>query len=336
MPAQPLPQRKLLSFYLLTVALSLLAALLVIEVVMRNMAYTVAVNMGNKAHERWLATHWKPLNELGLRDYPLQRPLDPATPRLYFLGDSFSAGAGVDFEQTFYFRAAWQGGLGYNPFNLSRPGASTRTELAEIERFDAQTQRSAAVVVQQYFVNDIEDYVRMPPRWQPPAWLAFAARHLESAELLLTWRFNQEWLQHYKQALEAAYADPDLMARHLRDLARLHDYIRGRGGRVVFLVFPALSPDTLQKKSEQQVRQLRGFFAGACRDGDVLVDATPSVTSLSERERVVSILDPHPSARLHGLIAERIRQAVRLQPPPPGQVAAYESCESLRRQSPRR
>lgn len=325
----PAARKKLLLFYSVTVLLSLLAALAVVEVVLRQLAWTNGTAMGFGAQQRWYDKHWKPVNELQFRDLPLAGRVALDEPRLYFLGDSFTAGNGVDFEQTYYFRAAWQPRLGYNPFNLSRPGASTLDELSELQRFNAQTGASARVVVQQYFPNDIQDYI-VQPKWTPPAWLTFAARHLESAQFLLAWRFSREWGQQYGAALKAAYLTPDLLARHLQDLRRLHRAIRAQGGTVVFLVFPALDSDASLRESGRLVQVLRRDFAASCQPGDALVDATVSAAALPVRERVLNFMDAHPSVALHARVADQLRQALLRAPVAAGPAAPYEPCEALR------
>lgn len=327
----PASRRKLTAFYALTVTLALLVALALLEVILRQLAFTNAVDVGSRAQKRWTARHWKPFNEGLYRDLPIAVRLTLDQPKIYFLGDSFTAGAGVTFEEGYYFRTAWEPPLGLNAFNLSRPGATTRQQLAEIRRFNAHTGSRASVVVHQYFMNDIEDHVTLPP-WKAPAWLDTAGRHLDTAELLKALLFNREWGGQFKAAMKAAYADPATMARHLGDVRELHDYIRNQGGKVVLLAFPALNSDELMRDSGPVLRQLRKEFAANCRPGEVYLDVTGLAEPLDQGERIVSWLDPHPSPELHALIATALRQALF-----PGAAAAqegpppYETCEALRR-----
>lgn len=321
---------KTISFYMLTIALSLIASLILIELALRNLAYTNSVDLGSQAQKRWYTKHWKPFNELLLRDFPLSGRIDLDMPKLYFLGDSFTAGAGVEFEETYYYQAAWQPPTGYNPFNLARPGSSTRDQLKEIESFDARTGSAAHIVVHQYFVNDIADHVEMPT-WEPDPWLKVAATQFESAQLLMAYRFNQEWGGKTKEALTAAYKNPVTLQMHIADLTQLHQYIRSHGGRVIFLAFPALNSKKLTQESGTIVSVImRNFFARTCRPGDSFIDASNSTAKLSQSERIVSFLDPHPSPALNTLIADRIRKAIHQH----NSTRAYESCEELRQALP--
>lgn len=326
---------KIFSFYTLTIALSLVASLALLELILRNLAYTNSVDLGSQAQKRWYTKHWKPFNELVLRDFPLSGREDLDMPKLYFLGDSFTAGAGVEFEETYYYQAAWQPPTGYNPFNLARPGSSTRDQLKEIESFDARTGSAASIVIHQYFVNDIADHVDMPT-WEPKPWLKTAAAHLESAQLLMAYRFNEEWGQKTKEALIAAYKNPVTLQMHIADLAQLHQYIRNHGGHVIFLTFPALNSEELTKESGAIASgMMRHFFARTCQTGDLFIDASSSLTQLPQSKRIVSFLDPHPSPALNTLIADRIRKAIHQQPAEHGSAAAYETCEELRQSLPR-
>lgn len=325
---QQATRKKVAAFYALTLVLSLAVALAIVEIVLRQLAFTSATDLGSRAQQRWYAQYWRPFNEMVFRDLPLAGRLDRPEPRLYFLGDSFTAGAGVAFEDSYFFQVAWQPNPGYNAFNLGRPGASTRQELATLRDFDARTGGHARVVVHQYFSNDIEDYIDVPA-WTPPPALKAAARHLDTAELLLAWHFNTTTGGRVNDALRAAYTTPATLAKHRRDLAALHDEIRAQGGRVVFLVFPGLNSDAILQETGAVVAEMRRFFAATCRPGDRFVDATVSARQLSERARIVSTLDPHPSPALHRLVAQQLRQALAPAPLPAGQPRLHDRCEDL-------
>lgn len=310
-------------FYGMTVVVSCLLALVVAEIVLRQVDYTTGTGMG-RAYERWAKKNWLPLNEAGLRDFGIGMRMGSTLPRAYFLGDSFTAGHGVRFEDTYYYQAHLRLQDAYTLFNLSRNGASTRSELAEIERFNTATRGAARVVVHQYYFNDIDDYVSLP-RWAPSPWLERASRHIALAELLLVYRFNAEWGGQYGAALKAAYDKPATLAMHLRDVAQLHQFIRQQGGSVVFLVFPPLATDELMQQSAGDVRRMREFFSQSCQPGDEFIDATVSARTLSRRARVVNFADSHPSPRLHALIAEDVVQAIGH-----NVGGSHESCAMLR------
>ena len=297
-----------LRFYLLTLLLSCVIALLVAEVVLRSLSYSVGTGIG-RAHERWTEQYWRPVNEMGIRDFSVAARLPLAQPKLYFLGDSFTAGHGVAFEETFYFRTAERLSHAYNLFNLSLNGASTRSQLQTLYQFNTATGSQARIVVHQYFLNDIDDYIHRP-EWTPPPLLAFLGRYLASAEFLLAYRFNEEWGNRYAQALEAAYLDANTMDKHETNLRLLHEYIRQQGGRVVFMIFPALSPDSRFERSLGAVDRIRDIYRKHCRPGDLYIDIPALARTLGESDRIVNFMDPHPSARLHALVAGQVQRAI--------------------------
>lgn len=299
-------------FYLTTLLLSCLIALAILEVVLRNISYSTGTGIG-RASQRWMKENWKPVNELGIRDFRITiARLNFPQPKVYFLGDSFTAGHGVEFKHTYYYQTGEQVSKDFNLFNLSVNGASTRSELQILYQFNTQTGVNAEAVVHQYFFNDIEDYITRPD-WSAPPMLQTVARYLASAEFLLSYRFNKEWGEEYKSSLMQAYTDPKVLEKHLNDLRILHQYIRQQRGRVVFVVFPALYPDETLQQSQQGINIIRDFFATTCQSGDIYLDATGVAESLPESKRVVNFMDPHPSRALHTLVAQEVQSAIRQQ-----------------------
>lgn len=319
--------KRTVAFYAITVLISLLLSILLMEVMLRNTDYITGSNMTrNFAVDRWMDKHWR-VNELGYRDLLLSPRLPSPKPAIYFLGDSFTAGHGVDFADTFYYKTGYELEDSYNFFNISQPGLSTLNEYEEFSRFKRATHSRPHIAIHQYFINDIEDHISKPS-WQAPAWLSLFSRHLESAQLIETLIFNLEYGQEYRRSLLNAYRNPGLLAEHENDLKALHQQIREDGGTVIFLVFPALNDDYMRETSFI-IQDMRAFFANTCQPGDILIDATPSAQSLTESKRVASLLDDHPSPELHSLIAGQIIKAIRREGADGGRYKAYETCESL-------
>ncbi|MCC2637730.1 MAG: hypothetical protein K0Q68_1449 [Moraxellaceae bacterium] len=249
-------------------------------------------------------------------------------PKIYFLGDSFTAGAGVDFRETYYFKTGLSLESDYNFFNISRPGLSTRGEHSELLNFNKTINSNPDIVVHQYFINDIDDYIAKPA-WEIPVWLELLSRHLESAQLLGIYLFNQEWSNAYRDSLLNAYQSPELLERHENDVKLLHQGIRDNGGTVVFLAFPSLRDMDIGATS-LVIDKARRFFSRTCQPADMFIDATPAALSLGESERVVSFLDQHPSPALHSLIANQVVMAIRRESAQGARYNAYETCESLK------
>lgn len=318
---------KNLAFIAITIIFSFLLALLVVEIVVRRMDFTSNMNMGSAAFDRWNAKHWR-VNELGYRDLLITHRLSSQKPKIYFIGDSFAAGAGVYFKDTYYFKTGLQLQNDYNFFNIARPGLSTLGQYNEFKKFKKTVNYDPDIVVHQYFVNDIEDYISQPS-WGAPAWLESISHNLESAQLLSTYFLNQEFVRSYRKLLLDAYRSPSLLEKHESDLEMLHQDIRDNGGTVIFLAFPGLSNQNMQMSSFV-ISEMQGFFSRTCQSNDVFIDATPAALSLKESKRIVSFLDHHPSPELHSLIANQIVKALRREGAEGGSYRAYETCESLK------
>lgn len=317
-----------LAFYAITISFSFLFALLVIEIILRNSDYITSTNIiRNSAVDRWLEKHWH-VNELGYRDLLIAPRLSSTKPKLYFLGDSFTAGHGVDFKDTYYFKVGIELENDYNLFNISQPGLSTLGEKNEFLNFTKTINSSPDAVIHQYFVNDIEDYISAPS-WKSPGWLAASSRHLESAQLVEILLFNHEHGKTYRRSLLGAYRNADILEKHKSDLKILHQHIRDNGSAVIFLTFPALRNKNIHESSFV-IKEMHDFFSKTCQPNDIFIDASPAALSLKESERVASILDDHPSPELHSLIANQIIRVIRRESAEDWGHKTHETCASLK------
>lgn len=318
---------KKLVFYTITIFLSFFLGLFIVEAVLRNMSYTSNINIGNAAFHRWMAQHWQ-VNELGYRDILITPRLSSQKPKIYFVGDSFTAGGGVGFKDTYYFKTGIQLQDNYNFFNIARPGLSTLGELSEFHSFNTAINAKPDIVIHQYLGNDIEDYI---PKfsWEAPNWLGFLSRHLESAQLFSIHLINQELVNVYRKSMLNAYQTPTILEKHENDLKILHQDIRNNGSTVIFLVFPPLTDENM-RATTFITNEMRRFFSKTCQPNDIYIDATPAALSLDESTRVVSPLDQHPSPELHSLIADQIIKAILRESTEGQSHKAYETCENLR------
>jgi hypothetical protein len=295
-------------FYAIVVALSVALALAVGELAVR--ASTVTTGDGDAPTDaRWNATYWTPVNRAGYRDVEWEAAGD--RPALVFVGDSFTEGHGVAFDQTFYHHLRTLGAGRAAFYNLGQSGASTAREQANYQRFRDATGVRPAVVVYQYFGNDIEDRVSWP-EWQPPALLAWSAKHSELAAFVDSSLAARHWGDRYADALFAAYADDAAYAPHGAEVRALLGRFRADGARVVLLVFPYLDDDGYLQRSGVYEARVRAEFAAACRPGDLRLDVDALARRLPPRERVVNRMDGHPSPRLHALLAEAMAPALGL------------------------
>jgi hypothetical protein len=309
-------------FVLAFVALSLLVAVGVTELALRGLAFSSGGG-GGRAGARWDAAHWKPINREGLRD--VEWADANGRPALVFVGDSFTDGHGVDFEQTWasHVRALLPGHVAYN---LGKSGSSTLDEAARYRDFRRRTGIAPRAVVLQYFGNDLQGRVGDPPQWQPWPGLEWLSRHSEIADVLWTYLESTRSGVPYAEHYFAAYADPAVFAAHRADLLALVGDVHADGAKLVLLVFPFLDSEAmLQRSQDAYVARMRGVFAAGCRPGDLFFDVTPLARGFDDGARVVNKLDSHPSPALHAALAAQL--APLLDGPAPATLpAGVETC----------
>ena len=316
-------RRRLALFYAIAILGSLVIALLAGEVFVRSLALSTG-DGGGRAAKRWNEQYWKPVNAQGYRD--VEWAPAGAKPALVFLGDSFTEGHGVGFEQTYYhhLRSALAGS--HASYNLGRSGASTLDELKRYRQFRAATGVRPQVLVLQYFGNDMQGRLAPAPQWQPWPGLEAVARHSDLADLLWVYLAGVRYGHLYSDHHLGAYATP-VFERHRADLGRAFAAAHGDGARVVFVVFPFLDDEAMIERSQAAyVGRVREVFRARCRPGDAFVDVSPLARTLPPAQRTVNRLDGHPSPALHALLAARLRPLVEAAPGP--LPAGVERCGS--------
>jgi hypothetical protein len=313
---------KKFAFYAIFLIASLLFSVVVVEVLLKFVAFSSGTASGAVA-KRWAAENWKPINSLGYRDVEL----DPAAgkPVIVCLGDSFTAGHGVRLEETFCARLRDSNKKTDVVINLGQPGTSTKNQIANFATLLEKTGLKPKAVVHQYFGNDIEDYMTMPTYER--SWLRKKLIGLsEIANLIDTYFFSRSFGDQYVEAIYRAYDDGTALASHLSDLDRLHGAIRATGAKLTFVVFPFLNNDVLMESSRRYMDPVGKHFLSRCQKGDSLVDVRPLAGALVTAERVVNALDAHPSPRLHALVADQL-DAIRSGRPVQAGVQA--ACAAL-------
>lgn len=169
--------RKLLTVALPAAALSLAAALVLVELWVRwqwdptrgTPGFFVAdAQLGQRllpGYDGWFAGVPVHINALGFRDpreYELRKR--PGTFRILVLGDSVTFGHGAVYEATYPFLLeqrlrAWRPEVDWQVWNLGVPGYNTSQELAYLERVGPEYQPDLVIVG--VFENDLQDHGRL-------------------------------------------------------------------------------------------------------------------------------------------------------------------------------
>jgi hypothetical protein len=288
---------KLYSVYLL---LCFFIPILVLEIGLRFATFPSGIGVGS-ASQRWLKKNWSPINSDGYRDVEFY--VKPNKPAMLFLGDSFTAGHGVRFTETYYF-AAREKFLGSLDFvNLGQNGASTKEQERNLDKFFSVYDSRPRYVVHQYFGNDIEDYIEVVKVERSFLRQAFS-RVSELFNFIDTYFYMRDFGSKYVAQLMSTYENQNVLEKHFSDLKKIHEKVYRRGGQIIFIVFPFLNNDESLKRSSVYVHKIKESFLISCRNGDILIDVTPIASYLQTNDRVVNFMDAHPSPRLHQIVAD--------------------------------
>lgn len=279
-------------------------ALLGGEIYYRFFYDTTQVTDVTKTSKSWFKRHWKE-NSWGLRDdeeYSHRRV--PGQRRVSFIGDSFTAGHGVEVEERFA-----------NLYRARRPdlevhvlagrGADTGHELNLLGELLGRGYQFDLVVLC-YFLNDTADLL-------PEMNEVFRKHRLNPTSLLqhsyflntLYWRLtllNDPYVKDYYNVLIRSYQGTTWETQQKR-LVVMRDLIRDNGGRLAVVTWPFLNFGPEGYKARPVHEQLDAFWKEL---GVPHLDLLPFLEPYPARELIVNPYDSHPNPRAHAIAADAI------------------------------
>jgi lysophospholipase L1-like esterase len=253
------------------------------------------------ASQNWMGWYWHK-NELGYRDSPFKLK-DSTKTRVFFLGDSYTAGHGIkNPSYRFADILAQQLGPKFTCYNLGQNGADTRDEFIRLKAYPLKPD----VLVWQYYGNDIEPVARTFktfPSFNLYADLPSLGRHLVEGSYLLNylyWRVPHGELQPYLDTLKASYRDSTILNTHSLEFQKIKHWCDSLDVKLLCVHVPFMHDlsESTKLQAELQAR-IRGL-------GIKLIDLAPSLQDLSVQERVVNRYDAHASKAVQRIIAERL------------------------------
>jgi hypothetical protein len=252
------------------------------------------------------------LNQSGVRDVEHAIDAAPGVRRLLVVGDSYAMGDGLDdpdarFGARLGAAATERTGQAWEVIHSSRTDTHTLQHLALLA--DGLRYRPDLVVLLYYF-NDI-DYLRpmvqrtavtehpgtLLARLRPDRWIFVNSFAFQ--ELYL--RVRQLRLALAPVPSADPYADPALVARHLRDLHRFVVQARGAGARVVIVPF-----DVGVTASAPARERYDRFIADCEAAGLPVLPARQALTGRKLGEMSVNTLDRHPNEEANALLARYV------------------------------
>jgi hypothetical protein len=265
------------------------------------------------ASQRWFERHWEPINGLGFRDAEHVGRVDDVSELIFFVGDSFTAGQGMDDASL---RFADLVGAARGPdaraVVVAQCGWNTSNQREAVDGMAAQLGRSPTEVVLSYVPNDILDPRYLVGRSEPfalpsdptaggPSWLSWMSgcSYLLDA---LWWRVVRqsalgELAREHGQTLRRALQDEHIWAAHAADLRALAERVSAHGAALTVVVFPdLLAPDGTRAHTARVAELFR-------QTGARVHDLGPTLSGRDPEELVTSPRDGHPGPRLHAELA---------------------------------
>ena len=258
----------------------------------------------------------KPRNSLGYRDLERAVEKPPGARRIVVLGDSFTWGAGVDFDDAYPRRLeralARRHGGAVEVVNLALPAFKTDDELAVLET-QGFAYRPDAVLLG-FVLNDAEEAASAEKR-RAADWIRTRSegpRLLDRSALLRFVRLrlwatgeNRRRIAAYRAMYEDGAVGWKASQKALETMGAL---CRGRGVPLIVAIFP-LFGDPLDERYPFAAIHAR-VAAAAARAGARVVDLLPAYRGLRSDLLIVDAEDEHPNEVAHRIAAKAILPAL--------------------------
>jgi GDSL-like lipase/acylhydrolase family protein len=262
----------------------------------------------------------RPINAQGYRDVEHAKAKPPGARRIVFLGDSFTWGASVLFEDTYaqrVERALRRRGESWEAINLAEPGMNTVQEAARLasEGFAYDPD----VVVLGYVLNDSEDEnaaeARRAADWladrqkapaEPRSFLDRSALYrLVSTRILATLE-NRRRVSGFLSMYAPDYSGWIAGQKALKELGGM---CRERGVPLVVVIFPLFGNALDEGYPFAEIHARVARVAGEA--GAKVVDLLPYYRGLRPELLVVNgAADEHPNEIAHRIAAQTLFKAL--------------------------
>lgn len=261
-----------------------------------------------KTTKRWLKQYYH-ANESGFRDnlevYSLKRI--QGTPRITFLGDSFTAGHGIQNVDNRFANQVRRLHPEWDIHVFGQNGWDTGHELASIQAMTKQ-KYEIEVVVLVYSLNDVADII---PEWRSilkriyrdskPGFLAEHSYFFNTIHYRIVAANDPDVLNYY-QFTRNAYRGK-LWEQQKQRLQNLKEIVTSHNGKLLVVIFPfvhAIGPDY---PYEEVHEQLKAFWK---RIGVPYLDLYDLYAGHNPAKLTVNAYDAHPNEFAHALVSPAI------------------------------
>ncbi len=266
-------------------------------------------------HERWFERHWH-RNESGVRDdVEYARPLDPTRRRVTFIGDSFTAGHGIDDVADRFANVVRASRPKWDVQVMAHAGADTPQTTESVQTLIDEGY-GLDLVVLVTCLNDIgpadprgydvihQVYDDLPP---DGFWMrnSFAVNTISHRLRVLSAPESASYFDFVRDSYTGS-----VWTEQRRRLDDLTTRIVGAGGRLGVVTFPFLHA----LDGEYPYRSAHGALTTHWRERGVPhLDLLPTFHGRASADLVVNPFDAHPNEAAHALAAEAIEAFVARQ-----------------------
>ena len=264
----------------------------------------------------WGNRYWNPINKLGFRDEEPKKGKNT----VFFVGDSFTAGWGVkNIEDRFGETAAIElkrQGTPINEINLGRYGADTRLEFDIFKKFIDKSDIKPDHLVLQFFVNDMDKFLPKNKRCNQkitpiPNWKktiiegSYLANYIYSIYPSNTAKTLPKECE-YTEMLKKVFNNDTLWHKEENQLNKFKNYCHEQNIKMTLVFFPFMEDLTLSNKIGIEKRLIK-----YCKKNQIkLFNVTNFIKNISRKERQVSNMDSHASAKVHEITGKNLAKYI--------------------------
>jgi len=262
---------------------------------------------------KWYKKHFR-YNNFGFRDnvdYVLQAPVD--RPRISFLGDSFTAGAGInDVEDRFVNIIRKENS--WDVHSLATCGDDTLTELKIVEKLAASDYQTDFYILV-YNLNDATDMSsdgrsamrRIIANYESSSILRNRSYFIDT----MYYRYKR---QHDQKVKDHFYLLPndyqgESWGHMTSALLRLNKLVRDRGAKLLVVIFPLVH--AIDREKAYPYQAIHTQMNNLLEENSIpYTDLLDPLLQYRDRQLTANRYDGHPNDFAHRVAAEHIRNLI--------------------------
>ncbi len=293
----------------------------ILELYFRFFFAQPAANNLTLSCKNWFRRYWKPINSFGYRDKEWENEYIVNKKKIFVVGDSFTAGAGIkDVKDRFGDVLEEKLGEKYYVFNIAQCGWNTKHEYKAII---TNSFSPPDYLLLCYFLNDIEDSIPSKKllfnkeifnKKDPGFFKNIKNKLVENSHLInfIYWRiarmypdlFFPEQYLIYENILGESYYDNQIFQAHMQTIVKLKKWCDINSVNFLIIIFPILSNIKYSQK-------IISIVSEEIKKNKIpIIDISAILINKKFKDITVNQYDSHPSIYAHKLIAEEIYKKV--------------------------